>query len=118
MASDAAARVHDLLAYGVPFDRDLEGQLEMSREAAHSERRVVHVRGDMAGAAIMAALVAAVHKTPSIRVLEGFVGERLDDGRPPGRRHRRAARARRRRHPVPGPRAWSWPPAASATSTP
>ncbi len=26
MASEAAARVHDLLEYGVPFDRDLEGQ--------------------------------------------------------------------------------------------
>jgi len=66
MAGEAAARVHDLLAYGVPFDRDLAGHLTLSREAAHSERRIVHVRGDMAGAAIMAALVAAVHRTPSI----------------------------------------------------
>lgn len=82
MAGDAAARVHDLLEYGVPFDHDLEGHLKMSREAAHSERRVVHVRGDMAGAAIMAALVEAVHRTPSIRVLDGFIGERLEmDGR-------------------------------------
>ena len=77
MISDAPDRVHDLLAYGVPFDRDLAGHLAMSREAAHSERRVVHVAGDMAGAAIMAALVAAVRKTPSIRLFEGFVGERL-----------------------------------------
>src|SRR5262245_23209980 len=30
MASDAAARVHDLLAYGVPFDHDLQGHLKMS----------------------------------------------------------------------------------------
>ena len=77
MAGEAAARVHDLLAYGVPFDRDLAGHLTLSREAAHSERRIVHVRGDMAGAAIMAALVAAVHRTPSIRLVEGYVGERL-----------------------------------------
>ena len=77
MVGDASARVHDLLAYGVPFDQDLEGHLLMSREAAHSERRVVHVRGDMAGAAIMAALVEAVRRTPSIRVLDGYVGETL-----------------------------------------
>src|SRR4051812_11035285 len=77
LVSDAPARIHDLLDYGVPFDRDLEGRLAVSREAAHSERRVVHVRGDMAGGAIMAALSAAVRKTPSIRLHEGYVGEAL-----------------------------------------
>ena len=50
-------------------------ELMMSREAAHSERRVIHVKGDMAGAAIMAALVEAVRQTPSIRLIEGYVGE-------------------------------------------
>lgn len=73
MASEAAERIDDLLRYGVPFDRDLEGRLAVSREAAHSENRIVRVRGDMAGRAIMEALVAAVRDTPSIRVLEGFV---------------------------------------------
>ncbi|MEP0518968.1 MAG: L-aspartate oxidase [Hyphomicrobiales bacterium] len=77
MASEASDRIHDLLSFGVPFDTDLEGHLKLSREAAHSERRIVRVRGDMAGAAIMSALVAAVRKMPSIRVLEGFVGEQL-----------------------------------------
>jgi L-aspartate oxidase len=77
MAAEAAERVHDLLGYGVPFDRDLDGALRLSREAAHSQRRIVRVGGDMAGAAIMAALVAAVRRTPSIRVLEGYVAERL-----------------------------------------
>jgi L-aspartate oxidase len=77
MASEASARIHDLLAYGVPFDRDLESHLVMSREAAHSERRIVRVRGDMAGAAIMQALVASVQRTPSIRVLPGYLGEEL-----------------------------------------
>jgi L-aspartate oxidase len=86
MADEAADRVQDLLGYGVPFDRDVAGHLTLSREAAHSERRIVHVRGDMAGAAIMAALVAAVHRTPSIRVLAGYIGERLltDGGRVTG----------------------------------
>src|SRR6187455_2023038 len=77
LANEAAARIDDLLRYGVPFDRDLEGRLAVAREAAHSARRIVHVRGDMAGAAIIAALTAAVRQTPSIRVIEGFVAERL-----------------------------------------
>lgn len=77
MVSEGPSRIHDLLDYGVPFDRDLEGHLLLSREAAHSERRIVRVRGDMAGKAIMEALIAAVRKTPSIRVLEGYVVEEL-----------------------------------------
>ncbi len=75
MAREAPARIHDLLQYGVPFDRDLEGRLLLSREAAHSARRIVRVKGDGAGSAIMAALVAAVCNTPTIRVLENL---RLD----------------------------------------
>ena len=77
MVSEAAARVHDLLEYGVPFDRDLQGRLQTSREAAHSENRVVRVQGDRAGRAIMEALVIAVRNTPSIRLMEGYVAEEL-----------------------------------------
>src|SRR5467141_661867 len=77
LAREAGARIHDLLRYGVPFDRDLEGRLSVSREAAHSARRIVHVRGDMAGRAIMSALIEAVRSTPSIRVIEGYVAEEL-----------------------------------------
>ncbi|MBA5779281.1 L-aspartate oxidase [Stappia sp. F7233] len=77
MTEEAGERVRDLLGYGVPFDQDLEGRLQLSREAAHSQNRIVRVRGDMAGRAIMDALVAAVRKTPSIRVIEGYLGESL-----------------------------------------
>src|ERR1700743_2291762 len=77
LAREAPARIDDLLRYGVPFDRDLEGRLAVGREAAHSARRIVHVRGDMAGRAIVAALTEAVRNTHSIRVVEGFVAEAL-----------------------------------------
>src|SRR5258708_11073079 len=82
LAREAGARINDLLRYGVPFDRDLEGKLAVSREAAHSARRIVHVRGDMAGKAIISALIEAVRRTPSIRVIECFVAEALltEDG--------------------------------------
>jgi len=77
LAREAGERIHDLLRFGVPFDRDLEGRLAVSQEAAHSARRIVHVRGDMAGRAIIAALIEAVRATPSIRVIEGYVAEAL-----------------------------------------
>ena len=91
LAREAGARIHDLLHYGVPFDRDLEGKLAVGREAAHSARRIVHVRGDMAGKAIIAALTDAARKTPSIRVIDGFMAEALltDDGAVTGLQLRR-----------------------------
>ena len=86
MAREAPARIDDLLSYGVPFDRDLAGALSVSREAAHSARRIVRVKGDQAGRAIMAALTAAVANTPSIDVVSGFAVEDLlmRDGRVTG----------------------------------
>ncbi len=86
VAREARARIDDLLKYGAPFDRDADGNLLPSQEAAHSARRIVRVKGDGAGAAIMAALIASVRATPSIRLAEGFVAEDLivHDGRVAG----------------------------------
>ncbi len=104
MATEASDRIHDLLEYGVPFDRDLEGKLAVSREAAHSESRIVRVKGDMAGRAIMQALVKTVERTPSIRVLEGYVVEDLtiEDGRVVGVAARSKAGASGELHYVEG----------------
>jgi len=83
VTSEAGERIHDLLAYGVPFDRELDGKLRLSQEAAHSARRIVRVDGDRAGKAVMAALIATVAKTPSISVLENVEAVELvkRDGR-------------------------------------
>lgn len=71
MAREARARIEDLLRYGVPFDKDLEGKLTFGHEAAHRTNRILHVKGDTAGRSIMSAIIAAVRQTPSITVLEG-----------------------------------------------
>ena len=78
LTSEAATRIEDLLSYGVPFDRNLEGDLLLSKEAAHSARRVVRVKGDRAGWAIMNALIKAVRATPFIQVIEGYSAKKLD----------------------------------------
>jgi L-aspartate oxidase len=72
IAKEASDRIHDLLEYGVPFDRDLEGKLKLSREAAHRARRIVRVGGDLAGKAIMQALVSAVRASAHVTVIEGW----------------------------------------------
>lgn len=83
IVGEAAPRVEDLLHFGVPFDRDLEGRLRQSREAAHSQRRVIGVQGDRAGKAIMAALIQTARNTPSITVMEEVdaVDLAVSDGR-------------------------------------
>ena len=70
IARDGPARVMDLVALGVPFDRTPDGTLAQSLEAAHSRPRVVRVSGDLAGKAIMDALIAAVRTAPHIELIE------------------------------------------------
>ena len=86
MAREARDRIYDLLSFGVPFDRDLEGRLVQSREAAHSERRIARVKGDTAGKAIMEALHIAVNDAASIEVISGLTAQELVcvDGRVTG----------------------------------
>jgi L-aspartate oxidase len=86
VAEEGPDRIADLVAYGVPFDRNSDGLFDLSQEAAHGRRRVVHVSGDRTGASIMQALIARVRATPSIRVLEGYEADELivDDGRVAG----------------------------------
>ncbi|SFJ34939.1 L-aspartate oxidase [Celeribacter neptunius] len=75
---EARAHILDLTSLGAPFDRTEDGGYVLSREAAHSFARVVRVKGDQAGAAIMAALIERVRATPSIQVLEGTMAVDLD----------------------------------------
>jgi L-aspartate oxidase len=86
VAREARDRIDDLLAYGAPFDRDALGRLQPSREAAHSHRRIVRVKGDAAGRAIMETLAKAVAQTPSIAVVDGFTATELliENGRVAG----------------------------------
>lgn len=71
IAEEGPARVRDLLTLGVPFDKTEDGALALSLEAAHSRPRVARVAGDLAGKAIMDALVAAVAAADHINVIEG-----------------------------------------------
>lgn len=72
LAQEAGDRVEDLLTMGVPFNRQIDGALELGREAAHSHDRIVGVKGDRAGQEIMRCLSEKVRANPAIRFMEGF----------------------------------------------
>jgi len=72
VAREAPERIADLVGYGVPFDRKPDGSLAVGREAAHALPRIVHVKGDGAGAAISATLAARANEQGCITLLEGF----------------------------------------------
>lgn len=70
IATEGPKRIADLLALGVPFDRDEKGNLELSLEAAHSMPRVARVAGDLAGREIMKSLIARAQAAEHIEILE------------------------------------------------
>lgn len=77
LAHEAAERIADLESFGVPFDRDADGQMRLGREAAHSHNRIIGVSGDRAGREIMQALMAQAEATPSLNFIEGFAAYEL-----------------------------------------
>ncbi|WP_295013160.1 L-aspartate oxidase [uncultured Microbacterium sp.] len=72
LVRDAPARVAELVARGVPFDRSPDGTLRRGLEAAHSAARIAHAGGDATGAAISAALSDRVREA-GIRIREQVV---------------------------------------------
>jgi L-aspartate oxidase len=68
LTEDAAARIADLVKFGVPFDT-LDGEIVLGHEGAHSARRIIHAGGDATGAHIELTL-ANLARTEGITVLE------------------------------------------------
>ena len=66
--SDAV--INDLTNYGVVFDKNADGKLNFTLEAAHSFRRILHIGGDSTGKGIVDALSSAVIADNNITVLE------------------------------------------------
>lgn len=83
VAEEASARIDDLSALGVPFDRNGDGDLALGREAAHSHNRIIGVRGDQAGREIMKTLIERADASPSIDFMEGYAAYELavEEGR-------------------------------------
>ncbi len=75
LTDEAPDRIADLVKYGVPFDT-LNGEIALTREAAHSMPRILHAGGDATGAQIEATLSAQI-RTAQIPVLEHCLATRI-----------------------------------------
>ncbi|MEO1040030.1 MAG: L-aspartate oxidase [Pseudomonadota bacterium] len=72
LAEEGPAEVEALHALGAPFERGEDGRWLLSREAAHGRARVARVKGDQAGAGMLAALIRAVRDADHITILNGW----------------------------------------------
>ena len=68
--SEGPSRVRELSEAGAHFDVDSLGEFLLGREAAHSERRIVHASGDRTGAEVVRTLVERVRADDRITIVE------------------------------------------------
>ena len=69
--------INDLIDLGVNFDKDSQGNLNYTLEAAHSYNRILHVGGDATGKGIVEALIDKVRQDSNITVLENSMAVEL-----------------------------------------
>lgn len=72
LVNEGPDRVRDLIGMGANFDRK-DGELALTREGAHSRRRILHASGDATGAEIQRALTRRVRGDKNIQVLEDHI---------------------------------------------
>ncbi len=84
LTEEAADCTADLIRFGVPFDT-LDGEITLTREAAHTVSRILHAGGDATGQHIEVTLSQRVRSTP-VKVLENCLATEvlLKDGRVSG----------------------------------
>ncbi|MGE5557732.1 MAG: L-aspartate oxidase [Bacillota bacterium] len=70
LVKEGPARIEELVSWGAVFDRNPDGSLSLTREAAHSQRRILHAHGDATGAEISRALAAKARGNPNIAIFE------------------------------------------------
>ena len=87
LVEQGPVRVEELLQWGTQFDRGRGGELERTREGAHSLSRILHAHGDATGREIARALLAYVQGLRNVELMEWTttVDLELDLGRDKGR---------------------------------
>jgi L-aspartate oxidase len=69
VVSEAPERIHDLIEWGIKFDKDSSGKYNLAREGGHSEHRILHHK-DKTGDEIQQVLSKQVRENKNITVLE------------------------------------------------
>lgn len=69
LVEDGPARIQELIAWGVQFDK-VNGKFAFAKEGAHSRSRVLRARGDATGNEIVRVLLAQARQRRTIRWLD------------------------------------------------
>ena len=82
LVAEGPKRVEELLEWGTRFDRE-DGELMRTREAAHSQSRILHANGDATGREIAVSLLRHVRKMENVELMEWTTSVDLlvEDGR-------------------------------------
>jgi L-aspartate oxidase len=72
LTEEAADRIADLVKFGVPFDT-VNGEIALTKEAAHSVPRILHAGGDATGERIEVTLSNAARASKRITIFEYFL---------------------------------------------
>ena len=70
LVNEGPQRIRELIARGAHFDTENDGQLKLTREAAHRARRIVHSFGDSTGREVQRSLTHSALTSAGISVIE------------------------------------------------
>ncbi len=70
LVNEASININQLINFNVPFDRDEDGKVLLTKEGGHSTRRILHAGGDSTGKDIMQALRDECFKRENIHIHE------------------------------------------------
>lgn len=73
----ASENLKELIALGVPFDKDENGKILLTKEGGHSTRRILHAGGDATGKKIMETLLSIATTYENITFLEEYMAYEL-----------------------------------------
>ncbi|MDD5094723.1 MAG: L-aspartate oxidase [Dehalococcoidia bacterium] len=77
LVEEAGDRISDLIEVGVPFDTQ-NGEIALTREAAHSVPRILHAGGDATGERIEVTLSRAVRAAHNITIMENCLATEIE----------------------------------------
>lgn len=93
LVREAPENIQTLIEYGVPFDRNPDGSLHITREGGHRKNRIIHCGGDATGREVTKTLGRRCEERENITILwnhnlvdivtdaDGVCGVVLNDGK-------------------------------------
>ncbi|ERJ13701.1 L-aspartate oxidase [Haloplasma contractile] len=74
---ESSKNLDKLIKYGVNFDRDERGNIMLTKEGGHTERRILHAGGDATGKELVNSLSNLILKRENIDVIENSMAVEL-----------------------------------------